>query len=106
MRDCGLRPRVIRAIGGGAVSDFWLQMKADVTGLPVDGRLLTEAAVGGAASLRQSATASLTRWQLLRKRFYRVDQVFRSVPARPESVSGSVCAVCKNGGRLRVVGVG
>ena len=42
---------VIRCIGGGACSDLWLQMKADVTGRPVEKPCVTEAAVLGAAML-------------------------------------------------------
>jgi xylulokinase len=42
---------VIRAIGGGAKNEFWLQMKADVTGLPVEQPMVTEAAVLGSAML-------------------------------------------------------
>ncbi|UCB45470.1 MAG: hypothetical protein JSV25_14875 [Spirochaetota bacterium] len=30
------RPEAIRAAGGGAASDFWLQIKADILGLPVE----------------------------------------------------------------------
>jgi len=41
----------IRAIGGAAKSDFWLQMQADVTGLPVQRPRVTEAATAGAAML-------------------------------------------------------
>lgn len=45
--DCSL----IRSTGGGARSDFWLQMKADVTGLVVERSAFDEAATMGAAML-------------------------------------------------------
>lgn len=41
----------LRAIGGGARSDLWLQLKADVTGIPVIVPRITEAACWGAALL-------------------------------------------------------
>ena len=41
----------LRAIGGGARSDLWLQLKADVTGVPVIMPTITEAACWGAALL-------------------------------------------------------
>ena len=41
----------LRAIGGGARSEIWLQMKADVTGIPVVVPKITEAASWGAAIL-------------------------------------------------------
>lgn len=47
----GLPIERIRSIGGGARSDFWLQLEADVTGLPVDRPRAAEAATLGAAML-------------------------------------------------------
>jgi xylulokinase len=41
----------LRAIGGGARSDLWLQLKADITGIPVVVPRITEAACWGAALL-------------------------------------------------------
>ncbi|WP_196605443.1 FGGY-family carbohydrate kinase [Pectinatus haikarae] len=41
----------IYAIGGATKSDFWLQMKADVTGIPVKSKQVPEAAALGAAML-------------------------------------------------------
>lgn len=42
---------VLRAIGGGARSPLWLQLKADITGIPVVTPRITEAAGFGAALL-------------------------------------------------------
>jgi xylulokinase len=47
----GFPVEVIRLIGGGAQSGLWLQMIADVTGLPVERPTVTEAAILGAAML-------------------------------------------------------
>ena len=41
----------LRAIGGGARSELWLQLKADITGIPVVVPRITEAASWGAALL-------------------------------------------------------
>lgn len=47
----GQRVESIDAIGGAAKSDFWMQMKADVTGIPVRSKDVPEAAALGAAML-------------------------------------------------------
>jgi xylulokinase len=41
----------LRAVGGGARSDLWLQLKADITGVPVVAPAVTDAACWGAALL-------------------------------------------------------
>ncbi|MDD5677233.1 MAG: FGGY family carbohydrate kinase [Kiritimatiellae bacterium] len=51
MRQHGLAIETVRGIGGGAKNEFWLQMKADVTGQPVEQPAVTESAVLGAAML-------------------------------------------------------
>lgn len=51
LREGGIAIRELRAIGGGARSDLWLQLKADVTGIPVVAPTVTEAASWGAAVL-------------------------------------------------------
>jgi xylulokinase len=51
LRDGGVAIDVLRAIGGGARSRLWLQLKADITGIPVITPRVTEAAAFGAALL-------------------------------------------------------
>jgi xylulokinase len=51
LREGGVRIDVLRAIGGGARSRLWLQLKADITGIPVTRPRVTEAAALGAALL-------------------------------------------------------
>jgi len=51
LRDGGVDIGELRAIGGGARSDLWLQLKADITALPVVRPRVTEAACWGAALL-------------------------------------------------------
>jgi xylulokinase len=51
LRAGGVEIDELRAIGGGARSDLWLQLKADVTGIPVVAPRVTDAACWGAALL-------------------------------------------------------
>lgn len=51
LQEGGVAIDELRAIGGGARSDLWLQLKADVTGIPVVAPEITEAAAWGAAML-------------------------------------------------------
>jgi len=51
MNEAGMGIRQIRAIGGGAKSQRWLQMKADTFELPVSSMQISEAASLGAAIL-------------------------------------------------------
>jgi xylulokinase len=51
LKDGGVQIDSLRAIGGGAKSDMWLQMKADITGIPVIAPQITEASGLGAAIL-------------------------------------------------------
>jgi xylulokinase len=48
----------LRAIGGGARSDLWLQLKADITGIPVVVPRVTEAACWGAGLLGGAGAAA------------------------------------------------
>ncbi len=51
LREGGVVVDELRAIGGGARSDLWLQLKADVAGIPVVAPMVTDAACWGAAVL-------------------------------------------------------
>lgn len=51
LRAGGVAIDELRAIGGGARSEIWLQLKADVTGIPVVVPRVTDAACWGAAVL-------------------------------------------------------
>ncbi len=51
LKEGGVQIDTLRAIGGGAKSDQWLQLKADITGIPVVAPEITEAAGFGAALL-------------------------------------------------------
>lgn len=49
LRRAGVTPRVVTLVGGGAASDAWAQLCADVLGLPVRRPTIVEAAARGAA---------------------------------------------------------
>jgi xylulokinase len=51
LKASGIQIDTLRAIGGGAKSKLWLQLKADITGIPVVAPEITEAAGLGAALL-------------------------------------------------------
>ena len=58
MRDLGVRPTEIRAIGGGATSPLWLQLQADVYGAPIHRLAVEEGAAYGAALLGHVAAGT------------------------------------------------
>ncbi|HET6443571.1 MAG TPA: FGGY-family carbohydrate kinase [candidate division Zixibacteria bacterium] len=55
LKDGGIEIDELRAIGGGARSNLWLQLKADICGVPVVVPAITEAASRGAALLAGAA---------------------------------------------------
>ena len=58
MRDLDVRPSEIRAIGGGASSELWLQLQADVYGVAVHRLAIEEGAAYGAALLGHVAAGT------------------------------------------------
>jgi xylulokinase len=56
----GIRVDRMRAVGGGAKSDRWMQLKADITGVPVQATEVTEAGCLGAAFLAGLGTGIYT----------------------------------------------
>ena len=55
LRECGTPIGSFRAIGGGAKSPFWMQLKADLLGKPVHAMKVSEAVCLGAAILAGTA---------------------------------------------------
>jgi xylulokinase len=55
MRESGLEVHTLRAVGGGARSTAWLQLKADVTGRVIERVEVTEAGCLGVAMLAYAA---------------------------------------------------
>jgi sugar (pentulose or hexulose) kinase len=59
-RKAGIRVNRLQAVGGGAKSDRWMQLKADITGVPVQATKVTEAGCLGAAFLAGLGTGIYT----------------------------------------------
>ena len=67
LRESGCEIRELRAIGGGANSAFWTQLKADVIGRPITGLHVTEAGCLGVAMLACAATTGQALSDLVRR---------------------------------------
>ncbi len=70
----------IRAIGGAAKSDFWLQMQADVTGLAVQRPRITEAATLGAAMLAAKGAGDFASLSSSVEGLYKPGHTFTPIP--------------------------
>jgi xylulokinase len=80
--DSGVAVESVRSMGGAARSDAWLQMKADLLGLPVERPACSDAACLGAAML---AATGIGRFDSVREAadaWYRPDVVFAPDLAR------------------------
>jgi xylulokinase len=56
LKEAGGGIKTLRATGGGAKSDYWLQLKADIMGIPIAVPAVSEAGCLGCAILAGSAT--------------------------------------------------
>ncbi len=70
------------ATGGGARSDPWLQIKADIFGVPFARPRITEGSVLGAALLAGLATGALRSPAEGAERFVKIERIFEPDPAR------------------------
>ena len=66
----------VRSLGGAAHSDIWLQIKADLLGLPVERPACSDAASLGAAMLAAAGTGHFTNIVEAADAWYRPAQVF------------------------------
>ncbi|HIE14974.1 TPA: hypothetical protein EYP70_06850 [Candidatus Bathyarchaeota archaeon] len=73
----GIAISELRAIGGGAKSSFWLQLKADVTGKMVVAPNVTEAAALGAAILAGVGSGAFRNVEDGVKNVYKVRALYR-----------------------------
>jgi xylulokinase len=78
----GVHIDVLRAIGGGARSRLWLQLKADITGIPVVTPKITEAAGFGAALLAGVGAAIFPSAAEAAGRFLQLTDTYYPDPAR------------------------
>jgi len=76
IRQNGLGIEAVRCIGGGAQNEFWLQIKADVTGKPVEQPAVTESAVLGAAMLAAWGAGAFPSLAETSATWYRIGRVF------------------------------
>jgi len=76
LTSIGLPIRAIHSHGGGAASDFWLQMQADVTQFSVHRGRVTEAATLGAAMLAATGAGFFPGLKEAVQRMYRTARVF------------------------------
>jgi xylulokinase len=76
LRSMGVEVTSLRATGGGARSDRWLQLKADATGLPVERPAVGEAGAFAAAVLAGSAVGVLPPAEAAIRELVRADRLF------------------------------
>ncbi|MEN3187476.1 MAG: FGGY-family carbohydrate kinase [Atribacterota bacterium] len=76
LQRAGVPVERLRAIGGGAKSPVWLQLKADMFGLPVETLSVSEAACFGAALLGRKAQEGITDFGALVDELVRVEKVY------------------------------
>jgi sugar (pentulose or hexulose) kinase len=74
-------PKAVRVSGGGAASDFWNQVKADVIGLPVQRVAVLEAACLGAAVLAAAGVGLFDGLEQASEAMIRVGETFDPVAA-------------------------
>ncbi|MEO6888947.1 MAG: xylulokinase [Ktedonobacteraceae bacterium] len=82
MAEIGLKPREIRAVGGGARGQLWLQIKADVTGRPVSVPRELETTALGAAMIAGVAAGLFADLQEAAYRVVRVGAYVEPDPAQ------------------------
>jgi xylulokinase len=76
LRECGLPTAAVRAIGGCAKSDIWLQLSADIVGMPIERPENTEAATLGAAMIAAVGAGDFLSLEECSAAFYKRQKVF------------------------------
>jgi xylulokinase len=82
LNELGVDPSEFVATGGGAKSDQWLQLKADIFGIPFVRPRVTEASVLGAAILAAIAAGVFRQPAEAVSQFVKADRVFEPHPLR------------------------
>ncbi len=72
----GLQIYTVRCLGGAARSDLWLQIKADLLGMPLERPACSDAASLGAAALAAAATGQFNSIAAAGEEWYQTDRVF------------------------------
>ncbi len=76
MRRHGICLTQVRSLGGAAHSDFWLQMKADLLGVPVERPACAEAGCLGGAMLAATGIGRFAGVQQAAEAWYGSDRIF------------------------------
>lgn len=76
LHNLGVDIKELRAVGGGAKSPVWLQVKADILGVPVASLAIREAACLGAALLAGLGTGVFDSLSEAVEQIVRTDRVF------------------------------
>jgi xylulokinase len=88
----GIGPETLRVSGGGSASAFWNQVKADVTGLPVQRVAVPDAACLGAALLAAVGVGAFGGLDEATEEMVRVGDIFEPVPAHVTRYEGLFAA--------------
>lgn len=80
LKASGVKIEVLRAIGGGAKSKLWLQLKADITGIPVVTPKITEAAGFGAVLLAGAGVGVFPSAAQAAERFLQLTEIYTPNP--------------------------
>jgi xylulokinase len=80
-------PAIINIGGGGAASDLWCQIRADVLGVPLRRCAVPEAAALGAAILAGRSQETATPLSQVVRRLVRFDRTFEPDQGRRDSYS-------------------
>lgn len=72
----GFDIETVRSIGGGAKSDLWLQIKADVIGMSIERPAVAEAAILGAAMMGAVGLGAFKSLEECSRALYRIDKEF------------------------------
>ncbi len=84
-QGCGVRIEEIRAVGGGSRSDYWLQLKADITGRPVVKMENEESGCAAGAMAAMAASGNGMDWSQVSAVFYRESKRFEPSKERKKS---------------------
>ncbi|MGC8861533.1 MAG: xylulokinase [Armatimonadota bacterium] len=79
--DRGVGVESVRSLGGAARSDVWLQMKADLLGVPVERPACSDAASVGAAAIAAGGIGCYTSVAEASDAWYRRERVFEPNPS-------------------------
>lgn len=78
--ELGLGVERLRAVGGGTRAGAWMQIKADITGLPIDCIASPETACAGAAMLAGLGSGALPSLEEATSRFVRLGNTYSPRP--------------------------